>query len=93
MHQKYEEMKKTFLKDLKIPYIIKNDISKYIISETNSAYYTVYDKIISMNEMTEFQFLYSNYSLSDLSFSLLENITQKLIDQTIENVTNIYNKD
>ena len=57
-----------------------------------SAYYTVYDKIISMNEITEFQFLYSNYSLSALSFSLLENITQELIEQTIENVTNIYNE-
>ncbi len=57
-----------------------------------SAYYTVYDKIISMNEITEFQFLYSNYSLSDLSLSLLDNITQELIEQTIENVTNIYNE-
>ena len=91
MNEKYNEKKNQFLKNLEVPSEIINDIKKYISGEISKAYTSLYNKILSMNEILDFQFLYSKYSLRDLSFKLLDNITQEIIDQTNENVIKIYN--
>ena len=86
----YQNKKNTYLTEIQVPSSLIDLISMNITTNIFNAYYSVYDKVISISDVTEFEFLNMTYSISSITLELLESETNSLVEQAVDSLHEIY---